>query len=238
MAPATISLADNDDNSTTISDYAGYYADVTLDGRTLYKDGDWNTLCLPFDLVLEGSALEGATLMELDTDAGTYEHKTGLDNGTLYLNFKPATSIEAGKPYLIKWGSGDNIEEPVFNGVTISSEAAQAVVFTGGQFIGTYSAVDLTSLDKSNIWFVGAGNTLYNPSDESTSLKALRAYFQLDRNNNVKSINMNFDGDATSIGLTPTLSKGEGAIYNLQGQRISAPQRGINIVGGKKVLVK
>jgi len=27
-------------------------------------------------------------------------------------------------------------------------------------------------------------------------------------------------------------------IYNLQGQRLGAPQRGVNIVGGKKIIVK
>ncbi|MBO4840301.1 MAG: hypothetical protein J5524_04295 [Bacteroidaceae bacterium] len=36
--------------------------------------------------------------------------------------------------------------------------------------------------------------------------------------------------------LTPALSEGEGVIYNLAGQRISRLQKGINIVGGKKVL--
>ena len=44
------------------------------------------------------------------------------------------------------------------------------------------------------------------------------------------------DEDPDGISLTPTLSKGEGAIYNLAGQRISKLQKGINIVGGKKVL--
>ena len=30
----------------------------------------------------------------------------------------------------------------------------------------------------------------------------------------------------------------EAAIYNLAGQRLSKPQRGLNIIGGKKVLIK
>ena len=30
----------------------------------------------------------------------------------------------------------------------------------------------------------------------------------------------------------------DGAIYNLAGQRLSKPQRGLNIIGGKKVLIK
>ena len=38
--------------------------------------------------------------------------------------------------------------------------------------------------------------------------------------------------------LTPTLSQGEGAIFNLNGQRINGLQKGLNIVDGKKVWVK
>ena len=38
--------------------------------------------------------------------------------------------------------------------------------------------------------------------------------------------------------LTPSRSKGEGEIYNLAGQLLSKPQKGISIIGGRKVLVK
>jgi len=54
-----ITLTDTGDNSATLTSNDGKLANVTLSGRTLYKDGSWNTLCLPFDLVLEGSPLEG-----------------------------------------------------------------------------------------------------------------------------------------------------------------------------------
>ena len=36
--------------------------------------------------------------------------------------------------------------------------------------------------------------------------------------------------------LTPSLSEGEGAIYNLAGQRLSRMQKGINIINGKKII--
>ena len=45
--------------------------------------------------------------------------------------------------------------------------------------------------------------------------------------------------DADGISLTPNPSPvGEGSIYNLSGQRLQKAQKGINIIGGKKVLVK
>ena len=60
-------------NATTIAANDDYIANVTLSGRTLYKDGDWNTLCLPFDIDdFSGTPLEDATVMELDVD-GYYD---------------------------------------------------------------------------------------------------------------------------------------------------------------------
>lgn len=44
--------------------------------------------------------------------------------------------------------------------------------------------------------------------------------------------------DSTGINDINVGTKGATAVYNLQGQQLAAPQRGINIIGGKKVLVK
>ena len=84
---------------------------VALAGRTLYQDGDWNTLCLPFDVALAGSPLEGATVMELDNHEGS---GTGFDatTGILTLNFVDISPsgeqvglMTAGRPYIVKWPS-------------------------------------------------------------------------------------------------------------------------------------
>ena len=52
----------------------------------------------------------------------------------------------------------------------------------------------------------------------------------------VKAFYFNGEGETSVNGLTPALSESEGAIYNMAGQRINKLQKGINIVGGKKVL--
>ena len=47
------------------------------------------------------------------------------------------------------------------------------------------------------------------------------------------------DNGATGIdSLTPTLSKGEGVYYDLQGRRVAQPAKGLYIVNGKKVIIK
>ncbi|MBR3548435.1 MAG: chitobiase/beta-hexosaminidase C-terminal domain-containing protein [Bacteroidaceae bacterium] len=57
-------------------------------------------------------------------------------------------------------------------------------------------------------------------------------------NGNVKTLNFVFN-DETGIREVHTISAEEAAeIFNLAGQRLQKPQRGVNIVNGKKVLVK
>ena len=89
-------------------------ATTTID-RTLYRDGDWNTLCLPFSqsaYEIANSSLNNAVIMELNSSA------SNLDNeGLLTLYFLPATSIVAGRPYIVKWSYDDtaNPLKPIFN---------------------------------------------------------------------------------------------------------------------------
>ena len=235
---------DNASNNTDIIAAAAAtgktYNRVTLTGRTLYKDGKWNTLCLPFDVVLEGSPLAGATVMELDA-TGDYDGKhTGLDatDGTLYLYFKSATTIEAGKPYIIRWGTPDShpstdIDAPVFSGVTVSTDAPTGVTLTDGkyivsaqnsglntvQFIGTYSPTDIYSPDKDNLYLGSDGNSLYYPWGDSMTeyyLNACRAYFHVDLTGaaNIRAFVLNFGdgGETESQGISdaPRLNdKGE-----------------------------
>ena len=117
-------------------------ANVTLSGRTLKKDGSWNTLCLPFSLSAEqiaDSPLAGATIMEMNdaVDGTSFD----ITNGEMTLRFKAATSIEEGMPYIVKWASGDNITDPVFTGVKINADAPEVVTSNGGSvtFKGSYS---------------------------------------------------------------------------------------------------
>lgn len=239
---ATLLLMNSKDNSKSIENNRGVTTNVTLQGRTLYKDGGWNTLCLPFDASLTGD-LSGATLMELDlVDDGTYTHATGLDGTTLYLNFKNASSIEAGKPYLIKWESGDNIVNPVFTGVTVSN-ATNNVSFTGGQFIGTYNYQSFDAEDKS-ILFLGDENTLYHPLS-GASIGACRAYFHVDlgESANIRAFVLNFGEDETT-GILSTTNftnvTNVNAWYDLSGRRLNVKptQSGVYVSNGRKIVIK
>ena len=45
-----------------------------------------------------------------------------------------------------------------------------------------------------------------------------------------------FDDDETGIKALPQRGSGEGAVYNLSGQRLARPIKGVNIIEGKRIL--
>ncbi len=215
-------LRDNGNNNTAIADNDGKAIAVALHGRTLYKDGDWNTLTLPFDLgneeaarghEFDGTPLEGATVKAL---ANSESSGTGYDasTGTLTLYFVDANKIEAGVPYLVKWDKAadydDNptdydITDPVFTGVTVSNEdPAERKVISydhNVKFRGNYSPVNLDGGDASNL-YLGAGNKLYWPS-ANKNIKSFRAYFHVELGENqqaARNIVMNLgEDDPTAV---------------------------------------
>ena len=299
-------LEDNADNATLISlMHEAKRADVTLSGRTLYKDGKWNTLCLPFDIDgFDYTPLQDAIVLELDVD-GYYNinnpttryiysydennHKyvyvdesgndykgevstlrqTGFDasTGTLSLYFKNASSIEAGKPYIIKWEKDNDYDanpgnfdlvNPEFSDVKVWNYATTDKAATSQDdyvtFVGTYVSTTFDSTDKS-VLFMGTNNTLYYPNN-GASIHAFRAYFQLngitvsDNPNpgtgEVRAFNLNFDGEGIATGII-SIENGKlkieneaGAWFDLDGRKLTGKPmlRGIYIKDGRKIVIK
>ncbi len=229
-------LNDEYTHRSEIYENRGRLADVTFSGRTLYKDGSWNTLCLPFSLdSFDGTPLEGATVKTFDS--------TTFNDGTLTLNFSDDhSSIEACVPFIVKWEAQtpDRIVDPVFKDVIIQSKST--VVSQGSvQFIGLFepSYLQIQGEDRT-VLFMGSNNELFYPL-ERTVIGPFRAYFKLSGQlAGVKSIGLNFDGSTpTAIDVVNAGAQTiDGAIYNLSGQRVSQPTKGIYIINGKKVMMK
>ena len=240
--PVVTLTDDATDNSDVITAYNGKNIVVRLADRTLYKDGKWNTLTVPFGVTIAGSALDGATAREV-SDAT-------VSGSTLNLTFSdPVDALVAGTPYIIKWADGDNIVAPVFTNVTIANtdnsydngEAGNEQV----RFLGTYDALTFESEDES-ILFMGANNNLYYPNGEAPSyVKACRAYFKIGEDSNtariISDFNIDFGDGTTSVNLNvnDNLNFDKNApMYNISGQRVSDSYKGIVIVNGKKVVIK
>jgi hypothetical protein len=246
VGPASISLADNADNTTTISNVDGYVADVTLTDRTLYKDGKWNTLCLPFNVPLSGSVLDGATARPLTA--------ASISGTTLNLTFGDAvTTLTAGTPYIIKWESGNNIVSPVFYGVTIDKTDRS---YDNGQsgdirvrFLGTYKSTAFDSENKS-ILLMGGENMLFYPTN-GAGIGAQRAYFKIGDDGalparRLTSFSIDFGDEGTLTGITDRNYDNdnnfcpESAWFSLDGRKLDGkPTRaGLYINNGNIVVIK
>ena len=246
----TITLADAADNSSTIREWNGSVAEVTLQGRTLTKDGNWNTLCLPFAVnSFAGTPLEGATVKELDATLSS------LAGNTLTLKFKDATSIEAGKPYIIKWTTtGDNIVNPVFSNVTISSTTPTAVESYDHTvtFVGQYSPFSIVESgatgdnegNKNEILLMTTGNKI-GYSKNPRTLNCFRCHFYVPTSSGeftARNIEVDFgEGEATSVAsMEDGRSKMEDVYYTLDGRKLEGKPtaKGMYIVNGRKVIIK
>ena len=145
-----------------------------------------------------------------------------------------------------------DISTPVFKAVTIYASASTTVTFNGGAFRGTYSPINFEANDKS-ILFLGAENKLYWPNADMT-LKACRAYFQLNNGAEARAIVLNFNDEIEVSGITNTnqrsMAEGEindtnftnqaGAWYDMQGRQLSQKpmKAGIYVRNGRKKVVK
>lgn len=263
---------------------SGKVYDVTLADRTLFHDNHWNTLCLPFNVnAFEDTPLEDATVMELDiygcyagstrytrdgealrdTNGNAYEGETsdlkltGFDSntGTLYLYFKSVTSIEAGKPYIVKWSTADANAgvNPTFSDVTITSTAPETYIESEDaaiRFIGTYSPVSIGTEGDNTKLYLGAGDTLYWPNG-TMAINTHRAFFQLgnliagepkEGQTGINAFVLNFgDGTETGISLTSNPSSlTSDSWYTLDGRKLNGKPKakGIYINNGQKVVLK
>ena len=222
-----LALSETTDNSAALTDWDGYEADVTLT-RTL-QAGGYNTFAVPFNMAIP----EGWTVKELNT--------ASIAGQVLTLNFADATTIEAGKPYLVKVAAQTDLSQAAFAGAIVSKET-QPYTSATVDFIPTLGATDIETDDVRKILFLGAENTLYRPNSTSSRMKGFRAYFQLKEAAEVKGFELNLgDEDATGIieiQNSKFKNQDDDVIYNVAGQRLERTQRGINIVSGKKLIIK
>lgn len=229
VTPQEITLDENSDNIVE----AAENVNVTLK-RTFYKDGEWNTLCLPFAVADAKTAFDGAELREVDT-------QNSHDNTIV---FKEATAIDAGKPYLIKWANSSsaavNVEKK-FEGVTLVAAATPVVVKEGGiSFNGFYKMTEASELGAF-VAAIGAGNKLFKVTEGK--MKGFRAAFVLSSGAEATKFNVVIDGTATGIeDLVIDGVKANGRVYNLNGlyvgNSLNGLQPGLYIQNGKKIVVK
>ena len=183
--------------------------------RTLSKD-HWNTFTVPFNIPSQTGSLR-----EYDELVGTT------------MKFKDASSIEAGKPYLMK--PDNDIINPEYDDVTLSATDAQKITHNGYSFVGAYSPTELNT-DKTHRFLTTDNKLGYPSSDAAKTIKGMRAYFEVPVNADARLM---IDDETTGINnVRGKIADGRSDIYNLNGQKVLNPTKGLYVVNGKKMVIK
>lgn len=231
-----ITLDENGDNMVE----AAKNVNVTLK-RTLYGDGGWNTLCVPFSLTAAQVTAAFGNDVEL--------RKLSSIEGTT-LKFVSTDIITAGEPCLIKVakdGSTYNFEGVATIAVANNKDYTFSMVSGDIQFLGIYSPMDVVTVNPAGpstgyYAFLGEGNKFFKAQAE-TKMKGFRAFFLVPNNVPSNALKAVIDGTATGIeDLVIDGVKANGRVYNLNGQYVgnslNGLQPGLYIQNGKKIVVK
>ena len=124
--------------------------------------------------------------------------------------------------------------------VAVVTSVEESSVTAGGytvNYVGTYAGTTVNDETAGGNAFVVKNNGIYHVNS-AVSVGAYRAYFTVEAETPVKALIFDFDELPTAINAVEAAQNEKAEIYNLAGQRLNKAQKGVNIINGKKVLVK
>jgi len=241
-------------SNLTLNDNSAFYSPVSFTAikatytRTFTQGADgskgWNTIVLPFDVT---TVKQGSTVIDWfhnSSDEGKQfwlKAFSGESGNTV--SFDYVDKMKANIPYIIavpgsKWGAAYDLTGKTisFEGTGISISPTSAASASGNNYKFVGSTVSTTITD--NYALSAAGDKFERTS---TTVAPFRAYF--------KQLNMlaaapqwltiGSADETTSIeAMLDNKAEADKKLYNLNGQRVLKPEKGLFIVNGKKVVVK
>lgn len=205
-----------DEMAENVNIEANMYDELTL--KRTFEAG-WNTICLPFQVNnIEETFGEGTKAYEF----------CGFVEGEL--DFCIVDSIVAGQPYVVYVPNAVS-EDIVLSDIIIRKADTQAgfINKSGARFRGSYERLnsDIFSMELRKLTAEGT-LVSFGPEDE---LGGFRAVFHIPAE---AEATLHLYDDPTGIKhLNAYFNE---SIYNLSGQRLSKPVKGINVMNGKKIL--
>lgn len=179
--------------------------------------GKYGTICLPYAANVEGATVYSTSLND--------------DKNTVVLTTVEA--MEEGKPYIYRassstqtftYAGGDIVAKVNNDGTPLVGVFASTKVERGDYVLQTQEGVQKFYLVNSDDIYCGA-NKAYLSVPSSPE-------------NAVKAFNITIMGDETAIDALNAVINGNAKIYDLNGRQYNSLQKGINIVNGKKIVVK
>ena len=191
---------------------------------TLSSDGT-AALCLPFNVVIpEGICAYDATVADINTEAAT-------------CTFTPiATSgepLKGGTPTILKGDEGQ-YSLPITMAESGAKSSLEQSILKGNYVSCTLSQDDNTrkySLSRQG------GVPTFNAINNSTTIAANQCWMECNIPE-VSTLALCFSTSTDILTPSATSQGSDKQTYNIAGQRLSRPQKGINIIEGKKVVIE
>ena len=235
LTAESIALADDKD----LVVYEPFTATAATYNRTINANTTWATLCLPFEVSLDGQNFRAFKLLSADEGTNTVE----LEELT--------TSIEAGTPVIIKMNEGANSLNFSVENTAIAKDIQTAATADGNYNLQGIYTQKVFDKDVDNNCYIVKGDKLMNPAKllantnvKKVASKPFRAYMVGNSSApaGAKMFSIGFNDNTTAIDNLNTIANDKAVYYDIQGLRLNAPQKGINIVkrGNKtmKVIIK
>lgn len=244
-----VTLNGNADNASTINGLTeGNQYNVTLENRS-FGSGKWYAVVLPFSV----SQKQMKNVFGNDVKVLHYNNVTGT---TLNLFEHYYQMIVGGTPVLVK--PSKNVQNPVFNNVTLTSKEVVDIDYTGFKCTGSWDSVDFPEYS----YFIDANTNcfyLFDPTKvapgKAPHAGAFRTWIISSSGNPAaaKKLTMRINGiednsETTAIwnaviGNDDNAEVASKGIYSLSGQKMNVTDtrslaKGIYIVNGKKYIVK
>jgi len=198
--------------------------DRTLDAERLY------TVCLPY--VKKQDGWKYYTMKKVEGTTVEFEEVAQDD-------------LKADEPYIVYTGAkGGNLGNAASTQVGGSESRKQWDKYSlqgnfGKTIDADYLAINYT---KSDLYILQSDKKwkIYDGTQEGVNIPPFRAFIYTDKGTGAKALLASDFGDGTTaIENIRTIGKdGSEQWFDLQGRRIDAPRKGINIVNGKKVIIK
>lgn len=181
--------------------------------------GNFGTICLPY-----AATVTGATVFKI---VSKYESGGNLAG----INLESVDNLEAGKAYIFK-----------ADGSTLTATLSGNSVGTATPAYGMTGNLSSTPANVTDGYYVLSQNKLRKVNGGTATVAQYRAYITLDGISTASARNTNYISLVDeSTGIDEMGSVGNVAnetFYNLAGQRVNQPTKGLYIVNGKKMLRK
>ena len=220
--------------------YEPFAAKAASYSRTINAGTTWGTLCLPFEVSLDGQNFRAFKLLSADDVTETVELE------------EIETNIAAGTPVIIKMKDGATELKFTEADKEIAKDVQTAETADANYKLqGIYTKKEF-SKDTDNNCYIVKGAKLMNPAKlldktttESVGSKPFRAYM-VDNSSapaaGARMFSISIGGSTTAIEQLESTADSKAEYYDLQGRRLQDLQKGVNIVkrGGKtmKVIIK